>query len=124
MILNELPNSDKINISREDALLIYKNKRNLSFNEKNELELKSVDGKQLKDDKLNLVNLKDDINSFVKPYLKIQKGGREGEDEVDTSKEGSYEAFEKEMKDKNITPGSEEFQTEQSKRINDGTLKI
>jgi hypothetical protein len=74
---------------------------------------------------LEPLKLSDVMSKFVteKGFLK-QDGGRGEGDKTKDGTPGTLEAFEKEMKEKNITMGSEAYAKEMGERIKNKTLKI
>lgn len=78
---------------------------------KNTSTLEPTDGKEF------VLNKLKELELFVK-----QEGGNGGGDEAGSEKAGSYEAFVKEMKAKDIEQGSSAFSEEMAKRIKDKTL--
>lgn len=116
---------DNLTISKGDALILFKNKHDVSLGENNSLVIKK-NGEQLKDpETLNPLSAKDVMTTFTNDFVKKPAGGGGGSDEPGGGGgDNQIDAFEKEMKDKGINPGSQAFTDEMNKRIKNGTLKI
>lgn len=82
------------------------------------------DGQPLKDqttlEPLGIVNI---ASEFIKSYVTVDDG-KGGGDTGGTPSKGSYESFENEMSSSGVRVGSEQFNNEMTKRINDGTLEV
>jgi len=120
-LLKEIP--DNISIPKEDILAIAKARNQFNIGEDG-FEIIGKDGKPMKNEaNMNLTTAEEFMKEFIKPYLKEVQGGGGGKDKNGkVIVAGSFEAFEKEMADKGVTPV--EFNAELQKRITDGTLKM
>ncbi len=95
-------------------------------------EVGMEDGKQvlkqggavLKNDLREPLTIQDIMPKFLEPYIKPVEGGAGGGDSTGGGKEGTLEAFVKEMETAGKPQGSEEFNLEMSKRVTDKTLSI
>ena len=116
-ILSKLP--DNLVMSKEDMLVILKAKNQIKIGEDG-YEIIGQDGKPMKNQSnMNNLTLDEFLPAFTKPYIKPVSDGA-GDDDDETIKPGSFEAFEKEMESKNAT--SEQFNEELQKRIANKTL--
>ena len=118
-LLKSIP--DNTSIPKEDVLAILKAKNNFNMGEDGFEIIK--DGKVLKNETtMNNLSADEFMKSFIKPYLKPVEGGAGNDDSVGEGKEGSFEAFDKEMERKGVS--QQEYSLEMAKRIKEGTLKI
>lgn len=121
-VISKLPTEGTV-IRQDELKLIFENRFNPKLDESGKLLLHK-DGEVLKNPTtLNPMTIDEVMPDFINPYLKKQEAGT-GSGDSSTKKETSYDAFEKEMKDKGINPGSQEFQREINERTKAGTLKI
>lgn len=112
-----------LTISKDDAALLFKNKFGTELNEGGKL-LISQNGEVMKNQTtLDPVGITDVMSNFLSTYTKKVEGGAGGGDQTGGGKEGTMEAFNKEMVNAGITIGSEPYNQESSKRIMAGTLK-
>jgi len=100
---------------------------------KSEYQVVEEDGKQLikkggetlkNDSNLEPLSLSDVMPKFLEPFVKQVEGGSGGGDSSGSGKEGTLEAFNKEMDKAGKPQGSEDYNMEMKKRISDKTLAI
>lgn len=127
MLLSLIPESG-VKVNKKITLLALKDLGvDVDFDE-NSNPFLTYNGDIIKDQK-TLEPIKDHA-SYISAQLEslnlIDKpnGGHAKGDQIKDYKESSYDAFVKEMKDNNITEGSEKFSIELNKRIGDKTLKV
>lgn len=123
VILSEIPGENLL-IPKEKILHLFKLDYNVEYNDKGEIHIKGKDGKIIKDSIKNPKTVKDVMADFIPQYIKPNTGGEGNGDQSGTAGEGTYDAFVKEMEDKDIKTGSIQFNTEMNKRIKAGTLKV
>lgn len=110
-------------LPKEDKLILFNSKYQIEALENGKIGFKQ-NGRELKDEQLNWLTAEKVVKEFDSSYVKRSSGGAGGGDDMGNHKEGTFEAFIKEMKSKNIGEGTPDFNTEMQKRINDGTLTI
>ena len=112
-------------IKRSDVVAMFTG-NGYSVDIQEEKEVVTFNGEVLKNDKtLEPLKLSDVMNQFVTDKgLIVNSGGTGGKDFTQQASAGTIEAFEKEMKEKDILPGSKAFADEMGERIKNKTLKI
>jgi hypothetical protein len=116
---------DNLNISNGDALILFKNKHDVSLGDNKELVIRK-DGEVLKNsENANPLSAKEVMTDFATPFVTKPGGGGGGDDEPGGGGgTDALGAFTKEMKEKGHDEGSQAFNMEMQKRIANGTLKI
>jgi hypothetical protein len=122
IIQNYMPN-DKFSIPANDVKDLFEKRYDIDFDEKNNPIVKQ-NGEVLKDENLNPRKPEDVMKEFAQNYIQKPTGGTGNGDDPGSGGTGTYEAFEKEMTEAGHNPGSETFNQEMSKRIQEGTLKL
>lgn len=122
-VMKAIPSDDKLIIPGAAAMVLFNQQYTVSQNEEGKDVIKNAAGEILKNkDNLNPLTLAEVMPDFIKPYVKKAEGGAGKGDETGEAKEGTYEAFEKEMEKKEIR--GEALNIEMQKRIKGGTLKM
>lgn len=117
-----------LKVDRDVAAVVLKTKGgfDLDFSEDGKPILKK--GEQvIKDEKtLNPVNPADYLTSQIEAFglFEEKKGGRGADDEPGKGQATDYDKFVKEMEEKGVSRGSQDFQKELNSRMKEGTLKI
>jgi hypothetical protein len=113
-----------LTISKDDAALLFKNKFGTELNEGGKL-LISQNGEVMKNTTtLDPVGITDVMTDFLSAYTKKVEGGAGGTDQTGGGKEGTMDAFNKEMANSSVTIGSQPYNEEMAKRLGAGTLKV
>lgn len=124
LILKSMP--ENLSIPKEDALVLFKTRHKLSKNESGELEVSDLNGNVFKDETTrSALGLDSVLEKFASPYIKTADQKPKGRGEKSTHKQfsaGSFEAFDAEMKEKNVS--QEQYNAEMNKRIQEGSLKL
>lgn len=120
---NEKGEKVKTLIHENDLKTLFLSRASIEFDE-NGKEIITIDGKkQINENNRNNLSMNEVFSEFIKPYIKQAEGGSgENGDRTGGGQPGTLEAFDKEMKEKNIS--GIEYNKEMSKRINNGTLKL
>jgi hypothetical protein len=122
-IKKSIPSNDKLNISQDQALVLFKNQFTVGTDDQGRTVVSDQSGQVMKNTTtLDPLSLGEIMQTFIKPFAKEATGGAGGSDETGVAKAGSFEAFQAEMEKKNI--GGEALNIELNKRIKDGTLKM
>lgn len=111
---------DKTLLPKEDLLTLFKTKYSVE-NVDNNMVVKRGE-EILKDELARPLTIDKIVNDFSANYIQKVDGGSGQGDSAGNHKQGSYEQFAKEMKDKGAS--SLEINREMAKRIQDGTLKM
>ncbi len=117
LIVAELPKAKtKIPVQDLQALFILNHKP--SYNDAGIMVFHNEKGEVIKNPAtLNPATLKEVMIEFQTPYIDGAAGGTGGVDNPGAAKEGSFDAFIKEMEAKGIKMGSSEFTKEQVSRL-------
>lgn len=121
-ILDALP-KEGTTIGQDDLLTLFKSQHQVELSDDGNVVIKK-NGQVMKDHLMSPMGLNDVINSFTTPYIKKAEGGRGKGNEKGSAKAGTLDAFIKEMADKDIASGSQEFNRIMSERITEGTLNM
>jgi hypothetical protein len=119
-LLDAIP--DNVSLAKEDILLLFKSKHDVELSEDG-ISIKRG-GEVLKDDNLNALAIDDVMKEFIQPYAKKPEGGSGKGTETGNFKAGTIEAFDKRMSDQGHAIGSEAYNSQMTKEISDGTLKV
>ena len=123
-IVSEMP-SVKTKIPVQDMKALFQMKYKPAYNDAGILVFHNDKGEVLKNQAtLNPLTIKEVMAEFQTPYIEAASGGSGGGDNPAQGKEGSYDAFAKEMETKGIKVGSKDFTDEMRKRIAAKTLKM
>lgn len=117
----------KINIEtaipKEDVLLILKSKFGVDV-ENDQIVFKNGSDVLKNATTLNPLTVDEVFATFLPAYAKQVTGGSGSGDDIGKVKQGSLEAFQKEMNQKGVTVGSTAFNSEMQKRIAEKTLNL
>jgi hypothetical protein len=117
--------TEGLNIPREDLQILFKNKYQFDFSEDGNINVLDQNGNVLKDEKTrNPVPVKNVIESFSENYMVKQPGTGGGDDGGKGGAKSDYDSFRKEMLEKGLNEGGEEYQREFNKRVNEGTIEL
>jgi hypothetical protein len=123
LINGSIPDASKLSMDREHVSIIFNSKHTVELVDGKEV-VKNSKGEVLKSDTEKPLTVSEVMNGeFITPFLKSPEGGSGGSDDPGNHKQGTYEAFEKEMIDKGVNVGSEEFNNEMANRIRQKTLE-
>lgn len=124
-IKSKLPASVKTKIPLSDMATLYGLKRNPKMDAEGRIVIHGEDGQVMKNEKtLSPLTIEEDMLNWQTQYLEAAAGGGRGGDNPGQAKQGTLEAFDKEMKDASINVGSQKYNEEMRNRIKAKTLII
>ena len=123
IIAQNMPEKDYI-LGKDKLQTLFKSEYTVELDE-NDKPIVKKGGEVLKDENtLDPLPVKSVMENFVKDYVKTPEGGDGGGDEAGAPKAGTIDAFKKEMETKNIRPGSEAYNQELQKRVQEKTIEV
>ena len=118
-LLKDIP--DNTTIDKDDILAIMKAKYDFNIGEDG---FEIIDnGKVLKNEtSMNNLTPTEFLKTFIKPYIKEVEGGKGGKDTRGNAKEGTFDAWDIQMKEQGIS--GQEYTLRMQKAFSEGTLKM